>query len=86
VGLRLTPPSIGMFTLAGDHSTIGAGFPRASKSLERLADSGVRLPGSRLAEPPALATGHLALPADVLVVLRRSAGPATTASRQERTS
>ncbi len=34
----------------------------------------------------ALATGHLALRADVLVALRRRAGPATTASRQERTS
>ena len=34
----------------------------------------------------ALTTGHLALPADVLVAPRRRAGPATTASRQERTS
>jgi hypothetical protein len=86
--LRFTVSSIGMFVLAVDHSTIGLGFPRArSKSdLERLADSGVRLPGSRPAEPPAPATGHLALRVDVLVAVRRRVGPAPTASRQEQTS
>jgi LDH2 family malate/lactate/ureidoglycolate dehydrogenase len=34
----------------------------------------------------ALTIGHLALRSDVVVALRRRAGPATTASRQERTS
>ncbi len=85
--LRFTVSPIRVFVLAVDHSTIGLGFPRAIEAhLECLADSGVRLPGSRLAEQPALATGHLALRVDVLVAVRRRAGPATTASRQEQTS
>lgn len=85
--LRFTVSSIRMFVLAVHHSTIGLGFPRAiEEHLERLADSGVRLPGSRLAEQPALATGRPALRVDVLVAVRRRAGPATSASRQEQTS
>jgi Malate/L-lactate dehydrogenase/NAD(P)-binding Rossmann-like domain len=39
-------PSLGMFVLAVDHSAVGRGFPaRAEEHLERLAGSGVRLPG-----------------------------------------
>ena len=85
--LRFTVSSIRVFVLAADHSTIGLGFPRAiEEHLECLADSGVRLPGSRPAGQPALATDHVALRVDVLVTLRRRAGPATTAGRQERIS
>jgi (2R)-3-sulfolactate dehydrogenase (NADP+) len=74
-------PSIGMFVLGIDHSAIGPGFPaRAEEHLERLAGSGVRLPGSRPTEPPAVPAGYLALGADVLVALRRHADPTTTAS------
>lgn len=39
--------SIGMFVLAVGHSALGPGFPaRVDERLERLAGSGVRLPGS----------------------------------------
>ena len=79
-------PSIGMFVLAVDHSAVGPGFPaRVEEHLERLAGSGVRLPGSSRTEPPAVPTGHLVLRADVLVALRRRTGSATSASRQEET-
>lgn len=70
-----------MFVLGVEHSAIGPGFPaRAEGHPERLAGSGLRLPGSRRTEPPALPPGHLALRADVLVALRRRAGPTPTAS------
>jgi hypothetical protein len=64
-----------MFVLAIDHGAVGRDFPaRAGEHLERLAGSGVRLPGGRRAEPPAVPTGEVALRADVLAVLRRRAG------------
>jgi (2R)-3-sulfolactate dehydrogenase (NADP+) len=76
-------PSVGMFVLGVDHSAIGPEFPeRADEHLERLAGSGVRLPGSRRTEPAALPTGYLALRADVLIALRRRAGPTPTVSSE----
>lgn len=76
-------PSVGMFAVGIDHSAIGPEFPaRAEEHLERLAGSGVRLPGSRRTEPSALPTGYLALRADVLIALRRRAGLTPTASSE----
>jgi (2R)-3-sulfolactate dehydrogenase (NADP+) len=74
-------PSLGLFVLGIDHSAIGREFPaRAEEHLERLADSGVRLPGSRRTEPPAVPTSDLALRTDVLATLRRRAGHITGSS------
>jgi (2R)-3-sulfolactate dehydrogenase (NADP+) len=66
-------PSVGMFVLAVDHTAVGRGFPaRADGHLDRLADSGVRLPGGRGTGP----SEHLTLRADVLAALRRRAAAA----------
>ncbi len=68
-------PSIGMFVLAVDHGAVGPGFPaRAAEHLDRLADSGVQLPGDRRAGPSAVPADHLVLRADVVAALRRRAG------------
>jgi hypothetical protein len=66
--------------------TAGASRRVAEEHIERLAGSGVRLPGSRRTEPPTVPAGRLALRADVLAALRRRAGSATTAGSQEGTS
>ncbi len=71
-------PSVGMFVLAVDHSAVGRGFPaRVEDHLERLAESGVRLPGGRPTGLPAVPAGTLALRADVAAALRRRAAGGT---------
>jgi (2R)-3-sulfolactate dehydrogenase (NADP+) len=80
-------PSVGMFVLAIDHRAVdhdvaGRGFPaRAESHLERLAGSGVHLPGDRRTGPRAAPDEMLALRADVVAALRRRAGHTTTADR-----
>jgi (2R)-3-sulfolactate dehydrogenase (NADP+) len=74
-------PSVGMFVLAVDHGAVGRGFPaRAEDHIERLADSGVALPGGRRSGLPAVPTGCLALRADVVATLRRRADGITAAA------
>jgi (2R)-3-sulfolactate dehydrogenase (NADP+) len=61
-------PEVGMFVLAIDPDVLGRGSPaRIAEHLDRLADSGVRLPRARPAEPGS----RLALRADVVNALRR---------------
>ena len=67
-------PSVGMFVLALDHGAVGPGFPaRVAEHLDRLAHSGMRLPGGRRTAQSAGPSTTVVLQADVVDTLRHRA-------------
>jgi len=80
-------PSVGMFVLAVNHRVVGTAFPaRAESHLERLAGSGVRLPGERPAGPDPVRTDSVVLRADVADALRRRADARPPPAGEEKPS